>query len=301
MRFLMRAISCLIVVFVCGCASSRFGDYRPDPKKATARPYVIKGVTYCPQSHYEYDACGVASFYGDGDGFHGKKTSTGETYDAHALTAAHKTLPLPCVVEVINLENGKRIKLKVNDRGPFIKGRIIDVSTAAARELGFHQKGLANVRVRTLVDETKQITTKKSGQAKRTPPVLRHAVHRTDTARSEPIIMRTPVQPRAVTLHKPAYIAYGYARPRLPAVKPTIQAPRPGYEICVARFQDKKSAITCQQKIAKAYPKSRITLSQSASDKWIRVKITLSGNVQDAKTQLEKLKKAGYKGCYILK
>lgn len=297
MRFLMRTISFLMVIFVCGCAPNRFGNYRPDLKKATARPYAIKGVTYKPQSHYEYDTCGVASFYGDGDGFHGKKTSTGETYDAHALTAAHKTLPLPCVVEVINLENGKRIQLKVNDRGPFIKGRIIDVSTAAARELGFHKKGLANVRVRTLVNETKQITAKRSVQTKKSQPVLHHAVHRTSTAPPVPVITRAPAQPRAIAPNKPAYIAYGYARSAPPVSKPPIQA---GYEICVARFKDKKSAITCQQKIAKAYPQARVVLGQATSQNVIVVKVSAAGNAQDAKTQLEQLKKAGYQGCYLL-
>jgi rare lipoprotein A len=124
------------------------------PKKATSRPYCIKGVWYHPQQHYEYDEVGVASFYGGGDIFHGRPTATGETFDMNGLTAAHKTLPLPCMAEITNLENGRQICLKVNDRGPFPPGRLLDVSRRVAQLLGFENKGLAKVRVRTLVPES---------------------------------------------------------------------------------------------------------------------------------------------------
>jgi rare lipoprotein A len=123
-------------------------------KKAYNRPYEIKGVTYHPQKHYNYSEVGIASFYGGGDVFHGRKTSNGEVFDMNRLSAAHKTVPIPCVVLVTNLENGRSIKLKINDRGPFIDGRIIDVSRKAARMLGFENKGLAKVRVETLVQDS---------------------------------------------------------------------------------------------------------------------------------------------------
>jgi len=124
------------------------------PVKATSRPYQIKGVWYYPQSHYEYDEVGVASYYGGGDIFHGRPTATGERFDMNEVSAAHKTLPLPCIAEVTNLETGRQIQLKVNDRGPFIEGRILDVSRRTAQLLGFEKKGTAKVRVRTLVPES---------------------------------------------------------------------------------------------------------------------------------------------------
>jgi rare lipoprotein A len=124
------------------------------PKKATSRPYQIKGVWYYPQPHYEYDEVGLASYYGEGDIFHGRPTATGEIFDKNGITGAHKTLPLPCMVEVTNLENGRQIQMKVNDRGPFIEGRIIDLSYRVAQLLGSAQKGVVKVRVRTLVPET---------------------------------------------------------------------------------------------------------------------------------------------------
>ncbi len=88
---------------------------------------------------------GVASWYGKK--FHGRLTASGEVYDMYKMTAAHKVLPLGSIVVVENLENGKRVTVKINDRGPFVKGRIIDLSYAAAKKLGFAEKGITRVRI----------------------------------------------------------------------------------------------------------------------------------------------------------
>jgi rare lipoprotein A len=108
-------------------------------------PYQIKGVWYYPKEDPNYDETGVASWYGDA--FHGKKTANGERYDMHAMTAAHRTLPMPTFVNVTNMDNGKQVNLRVNDRGPYAHGRIIDVSMRAAELLGFKGAGTAKVRV----------------------------------------------------------------------------------------------------------------------------------------------------------
>lgn len=92
-----------------------------------------------------YSTVGTASWYGPR--FHGRRTALGETYDMNALTAAHRTLPLPSTVRVTNLVNRRSVTLRVNDRGPYIGGRVIDVSAKAAQVLGFHDKGLARVKV----------------------------------------------------------------------------------------------------------------------------------------------------------
>ncbi len=110
------------------------------------RPYEINGIWYTPKYQPEYDETGLASWYGEA--FDGKPTATGEAFDMMALSAAHKTLPLPSLVEVTNLDNGKSITLRVNDRGPFVDGRIIDLSKGAAEELGMLRAGVAKVRVR---------------------------------------------------------------------------------------------------------------------------------------------------------
>ncbi len=110
--------------------------------------YTIGGRRYYPAYDPAYDAVGVASWYGSA--FHDRLTANGERFDKNVLSAAHTTLPLPSIVEVTNLDNGRRLRLRVNDRGPFVDDRLIDLSEAAARELGFIDRGLANVRVRFL-------------------------------------------------------------------------------------------------------------------------------------------------------
>lgn len=118
------------------------------PLKGTQKPYQVNGVWYYPHEDPNYDKKGLASWYGDA--FHLKPTANGELFDKDLVSAAHKTLPLPSLVEVTNLDNGRKLVVRVNDRGPFVDGRIIDLSHEAARELGYADKGLAHVRVRYL-------------------------------------------------------------------------------------------------------------------------------------------------------
>lgn len=122
-----------------------FGDQALGKYKI-GNPYKVDGVWYVPADQPDYDDVGMASWYG-GD-FHNKLTANGEMFDMNSFSAAHKTLPMPSIVEVTNLDNGKTMRLRVNDRGPFVGERIIDVSRAAAVSLGFNQQGLAKVRVR---------------------------------------------------------------------------------------------------------------------------------------------------------
>ncbi len=128
---------------------SEIGPYK------VGKPYQIFGIWYYPQVEYDYVESGIASWYGPG--FHGKKTANGETYDQDALTAAHRTLPLPSMVRVTNLENGRSLILRLNDRGPFARGRIIDLSRRAADLLGVIRKGTAKVRVEVLEEESRAL------------------------------------------------------------------------------------------------------------------------------------------------
>ena len=114
----------------------------------TMRRYQIRGRWYQPEEQPNYDQVGLASWYGDQ--FNGRPTATGERFDMHELTAAHKTLPLPGLVEVTNLANGRRVVLRVNDRGPFVDDRIIDLSRGAAEALDMLNRGVGEVRVRYL-------------------------------------------------------------------------------------------------------------------------------------------------------
>lgn len=162
--FSFLSIFVFSVVFLSGCTlelASHVG------KKLSARheksvgtykvgsPYTIKGRRYYPAVDYNYNKTGIASWYGPN--FHGKKTANGEIFDQNELTAAHKTLPLPSIVRVTNLENGRSLIVRVNDRGPYAHSRIIDMSKRSAELLGFKKQGVAKVRVEVMEAESKKI------------------------------------------------------------------------------------------------------------------------------------------------
>jgi len=120
-----------------------------EKKPATQKPYKVKGVHYTPMANANgFVQTGIASWYGRK--FHGRKTSNGETYNMYGMTAAHKTLPMNTWVSVHNLENNRKIVVRVNDRGPFVSGRIIDLTHTGASRLGMVGKGTAKVRITAL-------------------------------------------------------------------------------------------------------------------------------------------------------
>ncbi|MFP4314730.1 MAG: septal ring lytic transglycosylase RlpA family protein [Desulfovibrionales bacterium] len=151
-----------LLLMVSGCAKTissnsypqRTKESRPPQPsnqelKGTYKPYSVFGQTYRPLlSSDNFVEEGVASWYGTK--FHGRPTACGERYDMHAMTAAHRVLPMQTRVRVTNLENGRVVDLRINDRGPFAKNRIIDLSYAAAQKLGIVDKGTARVRVQSL-------------------------------------------------------------------------------------------------------------------------------------------------------
>lgn len=139
-----------------GGAASGQGVYK------VGDPYQIKGVWYRPTENYNYVETGISSWYGPK--FHGKKTANGEIYNMNAMTAAHRTLPMPSYVRVTNLENGRSLILKVNDRGPFAHNRIIDVSRRGAQLLGYENQGTARVRVQILANESRAIKARYKGE-----------------------------------------------------------------------------------------------------------------------------------------
>jgi len=142
---IIRCLPALVglLFFISGCATSE-----PPPQKPAGypKPYKVFGKWYQPLPDSKgFRQRGIASWYGKD--FHGKKTSNGEIYDMYAMTAAHKTLPLGTYVRVHNLENNRKLEVRINDRGPFVRGRIIDLSYAAAKELGLVGPGTAKVEI----------------------------------------------------------------------------------------------------------------------------------------------------------
>jgi rare lipoprotein A len=161
--FRMATIGALsLTLAACAGGSSRIGEItKLPPVKRSAGfykvglPYQINGVTYYPREMQTYDETGIASWYGAE--FHGKYTANGEVYDKMDLTAAHTTLPLPSLVRVTNLENGRSIIVRVNDRGPFHDRRVIDLSRRAAQLLDMERAGIARVRVQLLSRESEAL------------------------------------------------------------------------------------------------------------------------------------------------
>ena len=150
----MRCISgriCAVAfaALAAGCATSERPPSVTVPSNTgvyrVGNPYQIGGTWYYPREQPDYDETGIASWYGPG--FYGNTTADGEVFTAQDLTAAHRTLPMPVNVRVTNLDNGESLNVRVNDRGPFAKSRIIDVSERAAKLLGFYGQGTARVRV----------------------------------------------------------------------------------------------------------------------------------------------------------
>jgi rare lipoprotein A len=155
MRKLITVV--LLAALAAGCAETR---QRGQSDSSGGRfkigaPYKVGGKWYYPALDYGYVAEGIASWYGPD--FHGKPTANGEVFDMNELTAAHPTMALPSIAEVTNLENGRSLKLLVNDRGPFIGERVIDVSRRAAQLLGFEKNGIARVRVAIVADESREL------------------------------------------------------------------------------------------------------------------------------------------------
>jgi rare lipoprotein A len=126
-----------------------------NPVVKIGKPYQVFGVWYYPSDDRQYDQRGIASWYGPG--FHAMDTANGERYDQDDITAAHKTLPMPSYVEVENLMNGRKLTVRVNDRGPFVDGRIIDLSRRSAQLLGVDRAGTAKVRVRRVFPDAETI------------------------------------------------------------------------------------------------------------------------------------------------
>ncbi|WP_052742156.1 septal ring lytic transglycosylase RlpA family protein [Kiloniella litopenaei] len=170
-----KIAACLTVIGLglSGCAEIELASHatktitRSDTPKTIGRykvgsPYQVKKIWYYPAVDYGYSETGIASWYGPG--FDGKQTANGEIYDQYALTAAHRTLPMPSLVRVTNLGNGRSIKLRINDRGPFSNNRIIDVSRRAAQLLGFELQGTAKVKVEILEEESRQLAAQAQGK-----------------------------------------------------------------------------------------------------------------------------------------
>jgi rare lipoprotein A len=214
----------------CG-SSSKGGGGTPGSSVAqrgtykVGQPYKIDGVTYTPKENFTLTETGMASWYGPG--FHGKSTANGERYDQTDRTAAHRTLQMPAIVRVTNLENGRSTVVRVNDRGPFARSRVIDLSRTAAEEIDMVGKGTARVRIDQLQAESlavKDVALSGGGPAEQQQAVVQLA----SGSRAAPTPAPAPAPAPVPVAAPPPVMQASYEPPPAPAAAvQTVYAPPP--------------------------------------------------------------------------
>ena len=257
-------------------ANSRYGN---------PASYVVNGKRYhVMASNKAFQQRGLASWYGTK--FHGRKTSSGEPYDMFAMTAAHKTLPLPTWLEVINHDNQKRVVVKVNDRGPFVSGRIIDLSYAAATKLGVVATGTANVTIRSIDPVqylAEQTTPRPVNTAAITTPVTLTPDNTAIMATTRPA-----EQPSIMTLATPSI---NISPPVAAPVTASVSAPSTGinpltisgFYLQVAAFSERSNAELLRQRLLPLQPGDiQINSEQQSGPTLYRVRIGPLGSLSEA-------------------
>ena len=283
-----------LCVLLAACASQPSGGGSAPSGTGGAykigQPYQINGQWYYPREDYSYDETGIASWYGAD--FHEQPTANGEIYNKNELTAAHKTLPLPSLARVTNLDNGKSIVVRVNDRGPFSGARIIDMSQRAAQLLGFEAQGTAKVRVQVLSDESKAIADamRRYGkpvdvaEAGAAAPVTPVSVTSVQTKTLEPL-RTTPETHREMMQTQP-----------LPVV---LQLPVTGKTrifVQAGAFTVPENAERLQQSLTR-YGSAAISTMVVNGTKFYRVRLGPVTDVARADALLSKVKQAGVTGA----
>ncbi len=277
-------------------------------------PYQVEGIWYYPAEDYAYAQEGIASWYGTD--FHGKRTANGDRYNMNDLTAAHPTLPMPSVVKVINLENGKELKVTVNDRGPFHSTRIIDVSKKAAQMLGFYEKGTARVRVE--IDATESIQMKNLALAKRPPPMPAVTASPQATVLASSLDPIAPAEGSAVPAKvvkpvslpppkaaepppsKPAVANPGGAKPA--AAKPAAPKTAPAGSIFVqaGAFAEEANARKLEQQLGEL-GKVHIVPTTVNKKKLYRVRLGPIADASTATALVGKIKSYGYNDAKVVR
>lgn len=201
----IKIVGILLMLACAAACGSRQGS-GPGASVATSgsykvgKPYTIKGATYYPREEFDRVETGVASWYGPG--FHGKSTANGERYDQRDHTAAHRTLQMPSMVRVTNLDNGLSTVVRINDRGPYASDRVIDLSRAAADEIDMVRRGTARVRIEQLPAESRVV--KDIAMAGGGPAEQRDALVQYASSRHTTTPVATAVRPQPATLPPPA-------------------------------------------------------------------------------------------------
>jgi rare lipoprotein A len=277
-------------------AESEHGTYK------VGRPYEVDGIWYYPAVDWSYDQTGIASWYGKE--FHGRYTANGEIFDLNALTAAHPTLPLPSIVQVTNLENGRSIELRVNDRGPYVAGRIIDVSRRAAQLLGFEEQGTAKVRVKLLVSET--MAAESLARSGAPPPVNLAAAAPVAAVAAEPLAPAPGTraeannpEPLPTAPPAPPFVPAAAAAPVLPGTVTIVPVKPSQIYIQAGAFAVARNALAVKRRLD-ALGEVKVTGARVNGVDLYRVRLGPIGSVDEADKLLSRVFAAGLTGARII-
>lgn len=269
------------------------------------KPYQVNGVWYYPAEDYSYSETGIASWYGPG--FHQKVTANGEVYDQNELTAAHKTLPMPSLVRVTNLDNGRSLVVRINDRGPYANGRIIDMSRRGAQLLGFEGTGTAKVRVQILAEESRAVA---AAARQGTPaPMLaeldgpppkaapRGSVEVGGVARPTPAaVTRAPVPP-------PTTVAGDMVNGRFVPAPVVAELPVKPYEqiyVQVGAFGSQDNVTRVRARLASLGQQAQVTHTVAGRQRLQRVRVGPLASVESADAVLNQILQAGLTDAKIV-
>jgi rare lipoprotein A len=270
-------------------------------------PYMIKGRRYYPKEAYSHSETGIASWYGPN--FHGKQTANGEIFDKYELTAAHRTLQMPSIVRVTNLDNGKSLIVRVNDRGPFAHNRIIDLSQRSAELLGFKNNGTAKVRVDVLGPESQQVAmAAKRGEDTRGYEVAYNQNRNPEPVRQHAQTQMAEAQVVPVSVPKPQPVVQDITfdtvdQPAVPPVQPaTQQASRlPSGRIFVqaGAFSQENNALALARQL-EGYGPSKVYLARINDRPFYRVRLGPYASADQADMALNNLRTVGKNDAKII-
>lgn len=312
LTFFLLALASLIVS---GCAETELATHVaksiPGQSKSQGNfkigsPYKVDGKWYKPQEAYNFTETGIASWYGPQ--FHGKSTANGETFDMYELTAAHRTLQLPSLVRVTNLENGRSLIVRVNDRGPFKRGRVIDLSMRAAELLDFKNNGTAKVKLQVLTQESMAIAeAAKRGEDTRGIEVAMNedrlrrpsAVASVQPASAQPGPQVAQIQPAAQQPQAPVpgHLKQGRFMPD-PVVQQMPVTPTNIY-VQAGSFSNHDNAIRLAANLQN-YGSAQVYPAMVNGQQFYRVRLGPVAGVDKADNVLEKLAAGGHKQAIIV-
>jgi rare lipoprotein A len=297
----------LALALVSACASTHRGSgVAQRGIYKIGAPYSIDGITYYPQEEFQHVETGVASWYGPG--FHGKSTANGERYDQQEHTAAHRTLQMPSVVRVTNLDNGLSTVVRVNDRGPYARNRVLDVSRAAAQELDMMKSGTARVRIEQLTTESqvvKEVALNGGGPSEQRDAIAKYVAGRrgppsiTATAQATPppvvqVQAAVPNNPRSPAV-TPMQVsgAAGNSGPSIASLAVATPQPAGGFYVQTGSFSTADNAER-QRGLVRSYGLSEISQASAAGRDVFRVRLGPYTTSDAAGIVADRLKRSGY-------